>query len=127
VLSCPSGTSAIDVRRVIYNPDSNLTGASSIAGYRLLFAIGSIAAPSFQDILTSIPNPTLFAVFTEGAPEKSFTEPVRVNTGASFPGYAVRLTCFSGIITVFPTCGGSLYLIGTRSTSNPSIYRLCPL
>ena len=104
-LVCPQGTSSISLRRVIYDPDNGgvVPSSQNVAGYRLLLGIAN--GNLYDD-----PSPTLIAMLTEGAPEKTFGDPFLVNVNQSI---SFNLSCFSGIAGVVTTCGGVVYVVGT--------------
>jgi hypothetical protein len=105
LVKCPTGTSAIDVKRIIYDPDNTFT--QNLAGYRTLLGFAST-------FLDSDPNATVLALFTEGSPEKTFTEPIRLDV-TTVPGIAIKSACFSGLASANVTCGGGkIYFIGAH-------------
>jgi hypothetical protein len=84
-VKCPTGTSAIDVKRIIYDPDNRFT--EKLAGYRSLLGFASTS-------LDRDPNATILGLFTEGSPEKTFTEPIRLDV-TTVPGVSIKSSCFS--------------------------------
>ena len=111
-VQCPSGITAIDVHRVLYDPGTDIGLAIpslNVAACTVVIALRDGGSTETDGIGT---DGQIMAMLTNGAPEKLLSPPVRLdkNSGKQL---AVSMTCTSGIATYNPGCGGAIYFIGT--------------
>jgi hypothetical protein len=103
-LKCPAGVTAIDVKRVVIEP----VNSPNVTGYITTVKNGP------PDPLNSfdVTEPKLLAVVTNGAPEVSLDDPVRLDVSpTSTLRLVVRTSCSSQISRGID-CSSTLYLFG---------------
>jgi len=104
ILKCPAGITAIDVKRIVVEPNLSL----NVTAYILTIKVGP------PDPLNSfeVSEPKMLAVVTNGAPEVSLADPVRLDVSPTSTLLLVnRLSCKSQISSGIE-CRYTLYLFG---------------
>ncbi len=104
LIKCPPGIDAIDLQRVIFDPDSGAFPSANVGSYRTFFGTTEGAG------LFSLSR--IIAVVTNGSPESVLSQSVRIDLNATNP-FLIREHCTSGIVGFNVVCGGTLFLIGT--------------
>jgi hypothetical protein len=113
-LQCPTGVTAIDVQRVLYDPYGIAGGATpsvNVANYTMVIAVAPAGQPSFIGT-----DAQILAMVSNGAPEKSLSQPVRLDKNTRNI-LVESLSCSSGVVGFNAACGGVVYFIGTSAFS----------
>ena len=112
-LACPSGTTRLDVHRVLFDPLGGASfGSRNVAHFTVMVGIG----PNVGSEGTSISDDEIavpLAMLTEGAADVSLTRPVRIDKSVASMAIVTRRSCSSGIAGITPACAGAVFLIGT--------------
>jgi hypothetical protein len=105
LLECPSGVTAIDVVRVVAAPYTGSLRSQNVAKFNYTITLSALGEVTVKELI---------AVLSDGTPDLSLARPVRIDT-TSTDVMNFILSCTSGIVSISPQCGGTLFLFGTRA------------
>jgi hypothetical protein len=105
-LACTPGVTKLDVQRVVFT-----TGAFGSPTENQVHYTISLAFAHFIGTAAFIDAP--IATLSNGSPDLSLGQPVRIDKSALGVAITSSIMCSSGIAGLAPRCSGTVFLIGT--------------